>query len=101
MAYDLMNKACTQVEAHFQLPLLWRNDAVVLPESLNMAKKRLSALKQRLKRDSSFKEMYCKEMQTLLDEGYGEAAGPKFSRLVYSSPRGCECQQTGKSSCGI
>ena len=55
MAYDLMNKACTQVEAHFQLPLLWRNDAVVLPESLNMAKKRLSALKQRLKRDSSFK----------------------------------------------
>ena len=73
VAYDLMNKACTQVEGHFQLPLLWRNDAVVLPESLNMAKKRLSALKQRLKRDSSFKEMYCKEMQTLIEEGYAEA----------------------------
>ena len=30
-------------------------------------------LKQRLKRDSSLKEIYCKEMQTLLDEGYAEA----------------------------
>ena len=73
VAYDLMNKACTQVGGHFQLPFLWRNDAAVLPESLNMAKKRLSALKQRLKRDSSLKEMYCKEMLTLLDKRYAEA----------------------------
>ena len=63
VAYDLMNKACTQVKGHFQLPLLWRKDAVVLPESLNMAKNRLSALKQRLRRDSSFK-MYSKEDST-------------------------------------
>ena len=72
VAYDLMNKSVAREEGHFRLPLLWRNDAVVLPESLTMAKKRLSAVKQRLKRDSNLKDMYCKEMQALLDEGYAE-----------------------------
>ena len=72
VAYDLMNKSVTHVKGHFELPLLWKNDAVVLPDSLPMARKRLTSIKHRVARDSSLKDLYSKEMRIPLDEGYAE-----------------------------
>ena len=41
VSYELMNKAIKFVDGHFQLPLLWRNSGVTLPDSLPKAKRRL------------------------------------------------------------
>ena len=48
VAYDLMNKACTQVEGHFQLPFLWRNDTVILPESFEHGEEEVKCVKTTL-----------------------------------------------------
>ena len=72
VSYELMNKAIKLVDGHFQLPLLWRNSGVTLPDSLPMAKSRLEAVKRRLDRDPVLKGLYISEMQALLDEGYVE-----------------------------
>ena len=72
VSYELMNKAIKLVDGHFQLPLLWRNSGVTLPDSLPMAKRRLESVKRRLDRDPVLKGLYISEMQALLDEGYVE-----------------------------
>ena len=46
VSYELMNKAIKFVDGHFQLPLLWRNSGVTVPDSLLMAKRRLEAIKR-------------------------------------------------------
>ena len=40
-AYDLMSRSVCQVNGHYQLPLLWKNAAVTLPDSMQMAQNRL------------------------------------------------------------
>ena len=70
--YELMNKAIKFVDGHFQLPLLWRNSGVSLPDSLPMVKRRLEAVKRRLDRNPVLKGLYVSEMQAQLDESYVE-----------------------------
>ena len=42
-------------DGHYQLPLLWKQEKISLPNNLNMAKQRLSSLKARLSKDPVFK----------------------------------------------
>ena len=72
VAYDCMKRSISFVEGHFELPLLWKNASVLLPESLSMARKRLDGVKRRLLRDNDLKEMYCQQMETVLNRGYAE-----------------------------
>ena len=72
VAYDFMKKSIAHKDGHYVLPLPWKNPAKVLPVSLPMAEKRLAGVKRRMECNSKLKEMYCKEMQLLLDEGHAE-----------------------------
>ena len=72
VAYDCMMKNVKLIDGHYQLPLLWKNASAQLPESMTMAAKRLDGVKRRLQRDSVLKNMYCLQMQTVLDQGYAE-----------------------------
>ena len=57
VSYELMNKAIKFVNGHFQLPLLWRNNGVTLPDNLLMAKRRLEAVKRRLDNSPVLKDL--------------------------------------------
>ena len=59
-------------DGHYQLPLLWRNDAVKLPQSRSVALKRLDSLKRRLKKDLTLHSRYSEQMQAMIDCGYAE-----------------------------
>ena len=72
VAYDLLARSVCQVDGHFQLPLLWRNAATEMPESLAMARKRLVGVKKRLERNPELKEKYCQEMGIVLSNNYAE-----------------------------
>ena len=72
VSYELMNKSIKYIDGHFQLPLLWRNSGIILPDSLPMAKRRLESVKRRLNRDKKLRSKYCAEMQALLNDGYIE-----------------------------
>ena len=55
IAYNMMVRNLDYVEGHYQLPLLWRNDAEKLTDSREMALQRLKGLKRRLQRDKNLK----------------------------------------------
>ena len=55
IAYDLMPCRLVYDNGHYQLPVLWRNDAMQLPDSWEMALKRLKGLKKRLNSNSALK----------------------------------------------
>ena len=57
---------------HYQLPLLWRDDSCVLPDSKGVALKRLKGLKKRLQRDELLHKAYTEQMDATLNKGYAE-----------------------------
>ena len=59
LAYDLMTKSVRSVNGHFELHHLWKNDAILMPNSFVTAKKRLIEIKRRQQRDHLLKQKYC------------------------------------------
>ena len=72
LAYDLMTKFVRLFNGHFELPLLWKNDAKLMPDSFVTAKKRLIGIKRRLQRDHVLKQKYCEQMNIALANDYAE-----------------------------
>ena len=72
VAYDLMFRSVCQVDGHYQLPLLWKNSAVTLPDGMQTAQNRLMVVKRRLQRDSQLKDKYEEQMDIALNKGYAE-----------------------------
>lgn len=72
IAYDLMRKNVRYDSGHYELPLLWKNAAVTLPESKAMAYNRLQGVKQKLLRDEELRKKYCEQMNKVLEKGYAE-----------------------------
>ena len=72
VAYDVMSRSVSHVDGHFQLPLLWKDASAKMPDSEDMARRRLEAVKRRLQRDSQLNEKYCEQMDVALSKGYAE-----------------------------
>ena len=72
VAYDLMSRSVCRIEGLYQLPLLWKNAAVTLPDSMQMAQNRLMGVKRRLQRVSQLKDKYQEQMDIALKKGYAE-----------------------------
>ena len=72
LAYDLMTKSVRLVNGHFELPLLWKNDAKLMTDSFVTAKKHLIGIKRRLQRDHVLKQKYCEQMNIALANDYAE-----------------------------
>ena len=72
VAYDCMNRNISFKDGHFELPLLWKDVSLKLPESLSVARKRLEGVKRRLLRDDGLKELYCQQVESVLEHGYAE-----------------------------
>ena len=72
IAYKIMCRKLQYRDGHYQLPLLWRNDAVKLPQSRSVALKRLDSIKRRLEKDFILHSRYSEQMQAMIDCGYAE-----------------------------
>ena len=72
IAYDAMCRNVKREDDHYQLPLLWRDDSCVLPDSKDVALKRLKGLKKRLQRDELLRKAYTEQMDATLNKGYAE-----------------------------
>ena len=79
VAYNCLSKSIVHKDGHSQLPLLWKNASVKLPDSLDIAKRRLESVKRRLEQDDVLKIKYTQEMQRVLDKSYAEVV-PKEER---------------------
>ena len=72
ISHQLLKDSIQHVDGHFQLPLLWKNRNILLPNNFLMAQKRLKSLKRRLSNDPSLHEKYTEVMQSYIDQGYAE-----------------------------
>ena len=70
IAYDTITRNLRYVNGHYQLSLLWKNNAVKLPPSRDMGLKRLDSLKKRLLKNPELQEKYSLQMQKMIDSGY-------------------------------
>ena len=65
------------VDGKYEVPMLWINDDVKLPNNYHMALRRFKLLKNRLKRDTELREKYEKTMQVYIDKGYARKMSTK------------------------
>ena len=72
IAYDVMTRKLRYEDGHYELPLLWRNDAERLPDSQEMAFRRLESLKKRLQKDNALRQKYVDKIEETIRKGYAE-----------------------------
>ncbi|XP_078495525.1 uncharacterized protein LOC144750934 [Ciona intestinalis] len=70
--YRLMKDSVKFTDNHYELPLPWRHDYQILPDSRMMAKRRLSGLKKRLTCNPDMKIKYVNQISTMIAKGYAE-----------------------------
>ena len=78
-----MTRKLRYVNGHYQLPLLWKNDAVGLPPSQDMALKRLDSLRKRLLKNPVLQEKCSLQMQKMIDRVHLtlKASAPNFLQI--------------------
>ena len=59
-------------DGHYQLPLLWKEDDTSLPNNLEMAKRRLFSLRQRLLKNPDLKTKYAEVVSTYISNGHAK-----------------------------
>ncbi|XP_078486365.1 uncharacterized protein LOC144744882 [Ciona intestinalis] len=69
-ALEKMEASVTKVRGHYQVALPWKDEERVLPDSREMALKRLMRLKKRFVRDPRLHHMYNLKMNEYLSSGY-------------------------------
>ena len=69
-ALELLNEKTKRVGERFEAPLLWKDDERSLPDSLNMARWRLSCLEQKLNKNAELKKAYEDKIAEYLEKGY-------------------------------
>ena len=72
LAYDLMTRFVHLINGHFELTILWKNDATLMPDSFVTAKKCLIGIKHKLQRDHMLKQKYCEQINIALANDYAE-----------------------------
>ena len=87
------------VGGHYQIPLLFRNDKVNLPNNCSKAEKGFSCFKRKLSRNPQFKQDYMKFINELILKCYArESTFAVDTGKCWYLPL---CRQTWKDTCGI
>ncbi|XP_065094987.1 uncharacterized protein LOC135716096 [Ochlerotatus camptorhynchus] len=69
-AREILEKTTRRVGSRFETGLLWKEDDVRFPESLDMAMKRLRCLEARMNRNPGVQECLQKQLEEYLAKGY-------------------------------
>ena len=64
-------------DGHYELPLSFKKEPIILPNNKQVALHRLSKLKRRLKTDGRYRKDYLAFMQEIVDRGYAERVPPE------------------------
>ncbi|BHF58034.1 hypothetical protein SprV_0100098300 [Sparganum proliferum] len=71
-ALAIVRSSVTIIKGHYQLPLPWRNSTLNLPDSFQLARKRLTYLKSKLGRDPELLRKYEQTFRSYMEKGYIE-----------------------------
>lgn len=76
----LWRKEIQRVGGHYVLPLPFKHSPPHLPDSVEMAEKRLEHLRRRLQKDPALRTQYVEAMNSLFENGYAEPASSRVRR---------------------
>ena len=62
----IVTSGTTHQDGHYQVPLPFKNNNVVLPSNRNQTMKRLQYLRRRFNKDENFKNLHVKSMRDML-----------------------------------
>ena len=82
----LWKREVKHVKGHYVLPIPFKHTNPCLPDSLEMARKRLDHLRRRLERDPELKSQYVDSMNSLIENGYAEPATSQAGGPVWYIP---------------
>ncbi|XP_036347102.1 uncharacterized protein LOC118756446, partial [Rhagoletis pomonella] len=71
-ALAILNSTCRKIDDRYEVSLLWRHEEVKLPDSYEMARKRLVCLNNKFRKDPYLKEAMQKQIDNLLTKGYAK-----------------------------
>ncbi|XP_044759170.1 uncharacterized protein LOC123316923 [Coccinella septempunctata] len=69
-ALEIMQKTAKRIGDRFEIGLLWRENDIHLPESKNVAVRRLMCVEKQMHKDENFKRRYCEKIESYLRKGY-------------------------------
>ena len=72
IAFEIMSRQLQYVNGHYEVPLLWKNSAAILPDNYPMAVRRLQSLKRRLIKDPDLHRHYTDQMESIIQMGHAE-----------------------------
>lgn len=72
LAIRTLEETCKINNGRYECGLLWKNDNVELPQSIEVAMKRLECLKRKAKRDPNLANMLQKQIANLEEKGYAQ-----------------------------
>ncbi|XP_069967481.1 uncharacterized protein [Bactrocera oleae] len=84
-ARAILKSATCRVDGRFETGLIWRTDNVRLPDSYNMALKRLVSVEQRMRRDAIFATQYKNIMNAYVRKKYARKLSP--AEAAISTPK--------------
>ena len=70
----IMESGTEYVNGHYQLPLPWRNPALIIPNNRPMVQKRANHLKRQFIKNKNLFEDYKKFTNEILQKGYARVA---------------------------
>ncbi|XP_044317429.1 uncharacterized protein LOC123038042 [Drosophila rhopaloa] len=76
-ALGILNGTTKRVGQRYQTGLLWKDDEVRLPNSYDMALKRLVNIERKMKRDVEFAQAYNRIMEDYVKKGYARRLEPQ------------------------
>lgn len=82
-----LSERTQEVEGRYEVPLLWKDENIQLPDNRVVAIHRLGLLEKRLQRDPELGEAYKKTIDTDLEKGISRDS-PKRKPLTKQSVRG-------------
>lgn len=82
-AREILEATTIHTGVRYETSLLWRNDDVKLPDSLQMARRRLSCLEKRMSNDPQLASMLKAQMREYIDKSYARKLSPKELATQY------------------
>ena len=80
VSYARLKKEAKLLEGHVQLPLLWCDEIVTLPDNRKVIKNRLSFLKRRLLKNPELYYRYIESIESYTKKGYAQPISPDEER---------------------
>ncbi|XP_075157809.1 uncharacterized protein LOC142231073 [Haematobia irritans] len=75
-AKEILQNSTKMLDGHYETGLLWKNDAVELPNSFEMANQRLCKIENRMFKDPAYASNYKREMNKYIEKGYAKLLEP-------------------------